>query len=147
MKTFKTVAVIALLIIGSASYAQGPGGNRQMRSTTDRAKMETTRVSKSLELDSVQIAKLFAINLKYAQMDSATISEMRGNAGAQVDREALMQKIRTSHETKDAEINAILTKDQKAAYKKLQEERQQRGPRPGGQSGSREEPGNQRPDM
>jgi len=138
MKTLKTIAVATLFMIGSVSFAQGPqggmGGGRQMRSSTERAKTETEQLTKTLSLDATQSAKMYDINLKYAQQDSVRFAGMRAN-NQEVDRDKMMQEMRASQEAKSAEVNAILTDDQKAGYKKYLEERQQRGPggqRPGG---------------
>lgn len=146
MKTVKTIVTIALFLIGSVSFAQGPaqGQGRQMRSATERAKNETTRLVKSLELDSAQTAALCAINMKYAVQDSIRFAGMRGNNNAQVDREKMMQEMRATQEAKAKEVNAILKEGQKANYKKYLEERQQRGQGQGGQrQGGQGGPGNQ----
>lgn len=132
MKTLKTIAVLALFMVGSVSFAQGPGqgGGRQTRSATERAKSETERLVTALALDEAQTAKILEINLKYAVQDSIM---HQNNSGAQMDREKMMQDMRTRQEAKSTEVQAILKEDQIVKYKKFLEERQQRNANQRGQ--------------
>jgi len=132
MKTFKTLAVIALFAIGSLAVAQNPGmgGNRMNRSVAERAKAEVTSLVTALGLDATQTLKVLEISTKYAQKDSVRFAEMR-NSGAQMDREAMMTQMRATQEAKNTEIQAVLTPEQITKYKAFLEERQQRrGQRP-----------------
>jgi hypothetical protein len=137
MKTFKTIAILAFFMIGSISFAQGPGqggpgGGRQMRSVSERANSETQRLVKALGLDAAQTEKILEINKKFAAKDSAQFAAMR-EKGAQVDRETMIKEMRAKQEAKSAEIQSVLNEEQVGKYKKLLEEMQQRGP--GGQGG------------
>jgi periplasmic protein CpxP/Spy len=132
MKTFKSLAVIALFAIGSLAVAQNPGqgGNRMNRSVAERAKAEVTSLVTTLGLDATQTLKVLEISTKYAQKDSVRFAEMR-NSGAQMDREAMMTQMRATQEAKNTEIQAVLTPEQITKYKAFLEERQQRrGQRP-----------------
>jgi hypothetical protein len=131
MKTLKTIAVLVLFMVGSVSFAQGPGqgGGRQMRSATERANSQTTRLVKSLGLDEIQAAKVQEINYKYAAQDSVHFAEMSGNKqfGSE-NRDAMMASMKAQMEAKNAEIKAVLTDEQKTKYDAVVKEMQQRRP-------------------
>lgn len=136
MKFFRTMTAAALLLIGTTAMAQGQGrGNRQMRSATERAKMETEGMVKSLELNADQTAKIQVVNYTYASKDSIRYDEMRKDreAGKTVDREASMKTMQELRVAKTAEVKAILTDEQKAKYDELQKLREQNRNRQGGQ--------------
>jgi len=133
MKILKTMTAAALLMIGTVVMAQGPG-NRQMRSASERAKMETERMVKSLDLNAEQTAKVQAINLAYAVKDSVSFAAMRNAMSAgNVDREAMKAAREVTAKAKTTEIKALLTDAQKAKYETYIKESLQRGLRPGGQ--------------
>lgn len=137
MKIFKTMTTAALLLIGTAVLAQAPG-NRQRRSATDRAKTETERVVKALELTADQTIKLQEVNLKFAVKDSVAMDARRNSQSAgEVDRDAMMKAREADRAVKTVEVKAILTDAQKVKYDALQKEMMQRGGNrqggPGGQ--------------
>jgi len=136
MKIFKTMTTAALLLIGMAVLAQAPG-NRQRRSATDRAKTETERVVKALELTADQTIKLQEVNLKFAVKDSVAMAARRNSQSAgEVDRDAMMKAREADRAVKTVEVKAILTDAQKVKYDALQKEMMQRGGnRQGGQGG------------
>ncbi len=120
------VALSGLLMVGTAGAAlaqapQGPppGGGRGRGVTiemlTDRLKLTPDQVEK----------------IKPILADQQTqMGALRGDTSlSQDDRMAKMMKIRTDSTTK---INAVLTPDQQAEYKKMQAEMMQRGPGGGG---------------
>lgn len=140
MKNFRTLTAAALLLMGTAVMAQGPG-NRQMRSATENATRQTVMLVQSLGLNAEQTAKIQEINMKYATSDSIRFAEMRNNQSTEkVDRETMMKKMQEERAAKKVEIESVLTDDQKTKYEALEKERQNRGPRqgqgnqPGGQN-------------
>jgi len=136
MKIFKTMAAAALLLVGTVAMAQGQG-NRPMRSATERAKNETERVVKALELNVEQTGKIQVINYKYAVKDSIRFAERQNNA-EKPDRETMMKIRKEEGAAKATEVKALLTDDQKAKYDAILKERENRGPRQGG-NGNRPE--------
>jgi len=134
MKLFKTIAAAALLVISTSIMAQGQG-NRQMRSSSERAKTETANIIKAVELKADQALKILDINLKYAAKDSARMAEMRAS-GAQMDREAMMKTRTEQQAAQTLEVKAVMNDEQKAKYDAYLKEREaQRGQRMGGGQG------------
>jgi hypothetical protein len=135
MKLLKTFAAAALLVFGTAAMAQGPEqgpGNRQMKSSSERAKMETETLSKSLELTNDQQVLVLDINLKYAAKDSVRFTQMRQSGGS-VDRDAMMKIMQAERAEQVNEVKAILNDDQKSKYDAYLKEREAH--RQGGQGG------------
>jgi len=134
MKLIKTIAAAALLVLSTSIMAQGQG-NRQMRSSSERAKTETESIVKAVALTPEQAAKVLEINLKYAAKDSIRFAEMRAS-GATMDRDAMM-KARTEQAAAQAvEVKAVMNDDQKAKYDAYIKQRDaDRAARMGGQGG------------
>ena len=134
MKLFKTIAAAALLVLSTSIMAQGQG-NRQMRSSSERAKSETEQIAKTVELTVDQAAKVLEINLKYAAKDSIRFAEMR-TSGATMDRDAMMKSMTEQRAAQAVEVKAIMTDAQKTKYDAYLKEREaQRAARMGGQGG------------
>lgn len=138
MKSLKTLVAVGFFVLGATVMVQAQGqgrGNRQMRSATERAKMETESMVKALELKADQTPKIQDINYKYAVKDSIRFDEMRKDreAGKQVDREEMMKKMKELRDAKALEVKALLTEDQKTKYDELQKQRDQRRPRQNGE--------------
>lgn len=91
----------------SLSKAQGGGGGRQQMSPEDRAK----QMQASLKLTDDQTTKVVAI---YKEQAAKRDSMMKAGA----DRQAMRPLMQASNE----KIQAILTAEQKEAWKKQQEE-------------------------
>ena len=116
------VALSGLLMVGTAgaALAQAPqGGGRRggvtIEQLTDRLKLTPDQVEKVKPILADQQTQMAAL---------------RGDSSlSQDDRMSKMMKIRTDSTTK---INAVLTPDQQAEYKKMQAEMMQRGPGGGG---------------
>ena len=114
--------------------AQGQG-NRQMRSSSERAKTETESIVKAVALTPEQAAKVLEINLKYAAKDSIRFAEMRAS-GANMDRDAMMKSMTEQRAAQTVEVKAVMTDDQKAKYDAYIKDRDaQRAARMGGQGG------------
>lgn len=123
------VALSGLLMVGTAGAVlaqapQGPppGGGRG----GGRGGVTIEALTERLKLTPDQVEKI-----KPILADQQTqMGALRGDTSlSQDDRMAKMTKIRTDSTTK---INAVLTPDQQAEYKKMQAEMMQRGPGGGG---------------
>ena len=134
MKLIKTIAAAALLVLSTTVMGQGQG-NRQMRSSSERAKTETESIVKAVALTPEQAAKVLEINLKYAAKDSIRFAEMRAS-GANMDRDAMMKSMTEQRAAQTVEVKAVMTDDQKAKYDAYIKDRDaQRAARMGGQGG------------
>lgn len=134
MKVIKTIAAAVLLVLSTTIMAQGQG-NRQMRSSSERAKTETENIIKAIAPTAEQALKILDINLKYAAKDSARFAEMRAGGG-NMDREAMMKTMQEQRAAQTAEIKALLTEEQITKYDAYLKEREaQRAARMGGQGG------------
>jgi len=133
MKFFKTMTAAALFIMGTVAMAQGQG-NHPMRSATERAKNETERVVKALDLNAEQTVKIQVINYKYAVKDSIRFEEMRKESPnvEKPDRETMMKIMKEDRDAKATEVKALLTDEQKEKYDAILKERENREPRPEG---------------
>jgi periplasmic protein CpxP/Spy len=130
MKLFKSIAVAALLLVGTAAMAQGPQGGqggRQRMSATELAKSTTDRLTESLGLSADQKTKVLEVSLKYAAKDSIRRASFSANQGQNVDREAMMQEMQKQREAQTTEIKALLTDAQKTKYDAFLEESRNRG--------------------
>ncbi|PKL82108.1 MAG: hypothetical protein CVV24_11790 [Ignavibacteriae bacterium HGW-Ignavibacteriae-3] len=113
-KTFLTIAVLFLLAMASNSFAQ-MGGNPQ-----DRLKKTLEDYKTRLNLTDVQFGKIDTILTE--QMNQMTA--LRENSGD--DRQAMMVSFMELREKTNKKIESLLTDDQKAEWKKIQEEAAQR---------------------
>lgn len=159
MKNLKTLLVAALMVCsvvamaqdqpqGQRSQRQGQGQSqgqgqgqrqgRQQMTVKDRAEREAAQIHQAVELSDKQISQVYKVTYKYALQDSLRMVEMRaqreqGQQGQQIDREAMMKQREEITTAKTKEINAVLTPEQQAKYKKMQE--QQNANRRQGQNG------------
>lgn len=133
MKAIRLFAAAALLVLSTTVMAQGQG--QRMRSTSERAKAETERIAKAVELTPEQAAKVLEINLKYAVKDSARFAEMR-NGGGNMDRETMMKNMQEQATQKATDVKAVLTDAQKTKFDAyLKEMEAQRAARMNGMGG------------
>jgi hypothetical protein len=120
MKIFKVLAVSALLLSGTVAMAQAPqgggqGGQRQMMSSSARAKQTVETLTTTLGLSAEQKSKISDISMKYAAKDSLSMVAMRAQ-GENMDREAFMAERTKTREAQTAEIKAVLSDAQKSKY-------------------------------
>ena len=108
-----------LLGISAVSRAQGGG---QRMSPADRAKQMQTQ----LTLTDDQTAKITAILQTQATKRDSIRTASNG------DRDAMMAAMRPLMQSTNAQIKAILTPDQAAAYQKMQDEMRARMQQGGG---------------
>jgi protein CpxP len=119
----KKLILVGCFVLGAVtmSFAQG----RQQRSPEEQAKGLQTQ----LKLTDDQTTKITAI---YATQATKRDSLMKAANG---DRQAMMSAFRPMQEATNAKIQALLTDEQKDAYKKMMAERMNRGGGGGGQGG------------
>jgi Spy/CpxP family protein refolding chaperone len=110
MKGIWLVAVLALCV--GVSYSQ-----RQMMSPEDRTKQLTD----SLSLSEDQSGKVLVI-LQAADVERKALFESSGG-----DRDAMRQAMRSLAEKTDAQIDSLLTEEQKVKYAEMKKRRQERG--------------------
>ena len=115
-------AILFFFAVCTAVNAQRGGG--QPPSPEDMAARQTDQMTKKLNLDEAQTAKVKEINLTYAKKMLETRENNRG------DRQAMREAITPIQEEKNAELKTILTEEQ---YKSYEEMLAKRGGRRGGQ--------------
>jgi Spy/CpxP family protein refolding chaperone len=114
-----SILVVFAVVIGLSASAVAQG----MRATPEQ---RTQRLKDSLSLNEKQVAKVLDI---YKDLDKKR-QDLFSSAGD--DRQAMMQSMRTLMDSSDAKIERLLTPGQKTKFDELKKQRQQRGPRPGG---------------
>ncbi|MFC2124200.1 hypothetical protein ACFLU5_05255 [Bacteroidota bacterium] len=103
----KTILLIGLLsCVSLFTYAQQE--NLRNMSAEDRARLQTERMTTTLELDSVLADLVNEINFRYSQ-------QMEEGKKREMSRYDMMQMMQKSNKEKNKEMKAILTKYQ---YKK-----------------------------
>lgn len=95
---------------------------RQRATPEERAKRQTETLAKELGLNDDQKAKVYEINLKFAQP--------KGEQGKSIDRETLRAEFQKNQDQRTAELKAVLTEDQQKKLdehqKKMQDNRRKR---------------------
>ena len=126
MKVFRTVALVAALLVGGAALASAQGAMQQGGQGRRNAQLD------GIELTDAQKSKLEEIQKKYQPEMMALRAEFQ-NGG---DRAELMKKGAALRDKSSAEIRAILTPDQQvvfdkhtAEYKARLEQAQRQAPR------------------
>jgi periplasmic protein CpxP/Spy len=113
MKTTRLFILLAILLGTTTVYAQPRRGNM---SAEDIAKRQTTQTTEALKLDKTTSAKLYQINLKYAQkMKEAFASHSS-------DREAMRDEMMNIRDQKNKELQALFTSEQFKQYQEHQQE-------------------------
>ncbi|PWS28398.1 hypothetical protein DHW03_00635 [Pedobacter yonginense] len=115
MKKLMTICALLFSVITYANAQQGggPGRGGMMMKPEDRVK----QLDEKLKLSADQKAKLTVVFTEQAESMKKMRDEMQAG-----DRDAMrekMQKMRTDNET---QVTAVLTEDQKKAYKTWQDE-------------------------
>ncbi|HPF91983.1 MAG TPA: hypothetical protein PLL57_15085 [Flavobacteriales bacterium] len=110
MKKLMMIAALAGMTV--AAQAQ----DHQKKSPEERARVRTEHMTKELGLSPEQVAKVEAINLKYADK-GAELRKEREAERAEARKEG--QEMRDAHE---AEMKAVLTPDQYAKWMAKKEE-------------------------
>src|SRR5690606_7804902 len=103
--------------------AQQGGGRGFNMDPKERAKASTERLAETLKLNAEQKEKMYQINLAQAE-EMRKAFQAGANGG---DREAMRERSQKMREEADKKILDVLNENQKAEYKKMQEERANRG--------------------
>lgn len=120
----KKVLIICGLLLSVMTFANAQDapkqGGRGMGTPEERAQRTTEQLTKHLNLNEDQKAKVKAIYLEQATYMMKARAESKG------DRDAMMTKMRTAGEETDKKVEALLNDDQKKAYATWKEERMKR---------------------
>jgi periplasmic protein CpxP/Spy len=117
----KKIFLMCCLVVGFAAASHAQGGRMRM-SPDEQAKALQTQ----LKLTDDQTAKITSIlTAQSTKMDSV-------RTAANGDRQAMMAGMQPIRQTTQAKIAAILTPEQAAAYKKIQDEQRARMQNGGG---------------
>ena len=120
MKKFNKILVTTLIALScffAANHAMAQGGMSGMRNATpaQRAQLQTNMMKSKLKLDTVQITKVQAINLKYAQKMDPILK----STGSPMDR---IQQAMALQTQKDKELQGVFTKEQFKQYSAAEQE-------------------------
>jgi hypothetical protein len=131
MKSLKAIVLSAVVVMSAGAFAQGPqgggmGGMRNMP-TAQRAQREADRLVEQLGLSADQKAKITELAKTYAVKDSVRMAEVMKQGFENVDRDKMMQDMRTAQTEKANAFKAVLTDAQKTKYDDLLKEQQNRG--------------------
>ncbi|MDD2611846.1 MAG: hypothetical protein PHR38_03575 [Bacteroidales bacterium] len=126
----------------NSRFKQAP---QAMLSVNERVQKQSAMMTKILNLDEKQSAKIQKINLKYALKDSVSMAERRKNQSGNMDRGAMRKDIQVDRDAKTTEIKVLLTNDQKAKYDEFLKGNKERGSRRDGQGGPNQRPESARP--
>ncbi len=122
--------LLSVFVFAAVTMAQDRGPRNF--DPKEMAKRQTDELTKALDLNKDQAAKVLELNTKVGEKMSSMREEMRDGGG---DREAMREKMTKIREEQKVEMKKILTEAQYKKYEKyLEERRAQRGQgRPGGQ--------------
>jgi hypothetical protein len=108
------IAIANLLTMGHL-MAQTTISNMKDATPEQRAQFQTTMMKSKLSLDSGQITKIQAINLKYAQKFQPILKSSDGKLSK-------FRQVKALQKQKDAELQTVFTKDQYKKYQDFEEE-------------------------
>lgn len=115
-------AVVLMIMSVSVAFAQ-QGQRRGNMDPKEMAQRTVDRLTERLKLNDEQKERVYKIQL--AQSEEMQKAFSAGSGGQ--DREGIRARMTEMREKTDKQIMDILTDDQKAEYKKMQEERANRG--------------------
>jgi len=118
MKTsnkFLIIILIATANLFTTGHSTAQTSNMKDSTPEQRAQFQTTMMKSKLNLDSGQITKIQAINLKYAQKFQPILKSSDGKLSRFRQAKALQKQ-------KDTELQAVFTKDQYKKYQDFEEE-------------------------
>lgn len=120
MKTRIALLAISLITVFAATVKAQDTKELLKESTPEqRAKMQTTMMKAKLNLDSAQVTKVQAINLKSAQkLDPILKSDGR--------KLKMLREVLSIQKEKDADLKAVLSDEQYKRYEKMKDELKQR---------------------
>jgi len=112
MKAMKNVMMMALLLLGTAAFAQRGGGNA---TPEKRAEHQTKMMAEKLDLSADQQKQVYALQLTRTQK----MEEMRE---AQDQSRDAPQRMKSTNDDFKQGMETILTADQKTKYEAMQTE-------------------------
>jgi len=123
MKSIKTKAItlltscfaFALIFLSQTANAQNGADAFKNSTPEQRALMQTTMMKTKLKLDTIQVTKVQAINLKYAQK----LDPILKGDGSKFSK---FKELRSIQKDKDADLKGVLTADQFKQYQAMEEE-------------------------
>jgi hypothetical protein len=125
----KGLLVFFLFAIGTSAYSQPRGGQKSLDAPT-RAKQQTERMKKELQLTETQLPEVEAVNLKYSERQQALFSEKK--EGEQPDRSKMRSEMEKLEQEKEADLKPLLTESQWKTYQ-ANKKSMNRGARPKGE--------------
>jgi len=94
-------------------------GDRMNMTPEQRADQQAQRLTKQLGLSADQTAKVKALSLAQQQ----EMQNMRSQASASTDRQAMMQSMKASRSKYEEQLKGILTSDQYTKYTTMRDQR------------------------
>lgn len=116
-----TFLAACLMAICTATTVKAQDAKAALKESTpeQRAQLQTTLMKTKLSLDSAQVTKVQAINLKSAQkLDPILKSDGR--------KLKMMREVMSIQKEKDADLKTVLTDEQYKQYEKMKDELKQR---------------------
>jgi len=119
LPNLKTIAGLCLLFLTFAvsmhAHAQDRADMLKNSTPEQRAKMQTSMMKTKLQLDTIQVVKVQAINLAAAQKMEPLL---KGDGG----KLARFRQVREIESTRDKDLKKVLTDDQYKQYEAAKEE-------------------------
>jgi hypothetical protein len=121
VKNYTAIVIACLAMIGIAPAAKAQDGKDAVKSALkestpeQRAQMQTGMMKAKLKLDSTQVTKVQAINLKSAQKLEPLL---KGDER----RFKMLREMMAIQKEKDADLKKVLTDDQYKQYEKMKDE-------------------------
>lgn len=103
--------VFVLMVILSYGAVQAQGGRREVPTPEIRARHLTEWIDETVKLSPDQKQKVYDINLKHVKQARLTRDSLTGG-----NRSALRADLRAENQEREAELKAVLSSDQYAAY-------------------------------
>lgn len=124
LMSWMTAAVVLMVMSVSVAFAQqGQGQRRGNMDPKEMAQRTVDRMAERLKLNPEQKEKVYEIQLAQSQ-EMQKAFQNGGNAG---DREAMRTRMNELRDKTNKQILEVLDENQKAEFKKMQEERDGRG--------------------
>lgn len=116
MKKISRIVIAVLVLLINFSCTRAQDGMQKFRNSTpeQRAAYQTKLMKDNLDLTQGQVAKVQAINLKYAQKFQAIIK----SSGS---KKSKIKSALPLFDQKDKELQAVFTKDQFSKYQEYEQ--------------------------
>ncbi|TXB63130.1 hypothetical protein [Phaeodactylibacter luteus] len=128
MKQLTMIAASLALFMAVSFTAQaqqrGPQKERQRMTAEEKAQMQTDTMAARLELSEAQAAKVYEINLKYAQEMDARREAKKEEA--QLQRAAAKEELKALRDAKNNELSQVLDQKQMEQFMAQQAKREEK---------------------